>query len=70
MQPLGGEHMGLEEFVQRLQCSCSGADLVGQRRQAQRHAFPGIALGLPVQRLVLAELLEQHHCEQVRSLAA
>ena len=42
-------------------------DLIGQRRQADRHAFPGIAFGLPVQRLVLAELLEQDHRQQART---
>jgi hypothetical protein len=31
-----------------------------------RHAFLGIAFGLPVQWLVLAELLEQHHPQQAR----
>jgi hypothetical protein len=37
------------------------ADLVGQGRQAQRHALAGEALGLAVQWLVLAILLEQQH---------
>jgi hypothetical protein len=36
-----------------------GADLVGDGQKSERHAFPRIALGLAVQRLMLAELLEQ-----------
>ena len=40
--------------------------MIGQRRQRQIDALAGVALALPVQRLVLAELLEQHHGQQVR----
>ena len=45
----------------------AGADLVGQRRHAQR-SMPSrpIALALAVERLMLTELLEQHHGQQVR----
>ena len=50
--------------MQRLQRRRCGANLVGQGRQAQRYAFSGIALDLSVQRLVLAELLEQHHGQE------
>ena len=49
-----------------VQHRAAGADLVGQRRQAERHAFPGVALGLAVERLMLAELLEQDHRQQAR----
>lgn len=41
--------------------------MIGQRRQGQIDALASIALALPVQRLVLTELLEQHHGQQVRS---
>ncbi len=64
MQALGGEHMGLQPPEDRLQHRATGADLIGQRRQAQIHALAGVALGLPVQRLMLTELLEQDHGEQ------
>jgi hypothetical protein len=54
--------------------ACSGrsaaaqaAHLVGQRRQAQVDAFARVALALPVQRLMLAELLEQDHRQKARS---
>ena len=66
MQPLGGQNMGLDQRMQRLQRRRAGADLVGQRREAEIDAFAPIALALPVQRLMLAELLEQDHRQQVR----
>ena len=48
----------------RVQHAAAGADLIGQRRQAQRYAFTGVALGLPVQWLMLAELLKHDHRQQ------
>jgi hypothetical protein len=53
--------------MQRTQHRRARADLIGQRRQAQLDAFAGVAFALPVERLVLAELLEQHHGKQVRA---
>jgi hypothetical protein len=67
MQPLGTQHVGLEALEQRHQHRRAAADLVGQGRQADRHALLGVALGLPVERLMLAELLEQHHRQQAGS---
>src|SRR3981189_1151692 len=42
----------------------AGSHQVGQGREAERHAFLGIAFGLAVQRLMLPELLEQDHRQQ------
>jgi len=39
MKTFGGEHMGFEAAQQRLQRGTPGADLIGKRRQAQRHAL-------------------------------
>ena len=39
VQPLGRQHMGLDQSVQRLQDGRTGADLVGERRDAQVDAF-------------------------------
>ena len=64
MQSFGGKDMGLDPPDQRLQHRAAGADLVGQGGEAERHAFPGIAFGLAVQRLMLAELLEQDHRQE------
>jgi len=38
--------------------------MVGQGRQAEGYAFPGIAFGLAIERLMLAGLLEQDHRQQ------
>ncbi len=53
--------------VQRCQGRSTSADLVGQRRQADVHALAGIALGLPVEWLMLAKLLKQQLREELRS---
>ena len=66
MEPSRRHDVSLDQPEQRLQDPRAGAHLVGQRRQAEQHAFPGVALGLPVQRDVLAVFLEQHHGEQAR----
>ena len=57
--------MRLDQRVKRLQRRRTGADLVGQRRDGEFDAFAGIALALPVERLMLAELLEQDHGQKV-----
>ena len=65
MQPLGGQDMGPDQRMDRLQRHGAGADLVSQGGQADLDTFLGVALDLPVQRLMLAELLEQDHRKQV-----
>ena len=67
MQASGPKHMVCDKAMQRRQGRGTGTDLVGQRRQADVHALAGIALGLPVEWLVLSELLEQHLREELRS---
>ena len=59
--------MALDQSVQRTQRGGASADLIGERRQAEVDPFTGVALALPVQRLVLAELLEQDHRQQARA---
>jgi stage V sporulation protein SpoVS len=51
--------MRLDERVQRRERAGAGADLIRQRRDAEVDAFAGEAVALPVQRLMLAELVEQ-----------
>lgn len=65
MKPVRGHHMLLDQSMKRPQDGRARADLVGQGGQAEINPFPGIALALAVQRLMLAELLEQHHGKQV-----
>jgi hypothetical protein len=55
---VAGEDMGTDKLVERAQQHGAAAHLVGQRRQAQVDALARIALGLPVERLMLPELLE------------
>jgi hypothetical protein len=53
--------MRLDRGMQRGERDRAGADLVGQGRQAELDALVGVALALAIQRLVLAEFLEQDH---------
>ena len=70
MQPFGRQNMGLDQSMQRTQRGGARAHLIGQRRKAQVDAFAGVALALAVQRLMLAELLEQDHRQQAGSREA
>ena len=65
MQSLGTEDMGMDQIVDRLQRHSAGPDLVSQGGKDDLDTFLGVAFDLPVQGLVLAELLEQHHGQQV-----
>lgn len=67
MQPLGGQDMGLDQRMDWLQGRGTRADLIGKRRQAEIDPLSGMALALTVQRLMLGELLEQDHRQQVGS---
>jgi hypothetical protein len=64
VQSLSREDVALDPLDQRRQRRAAAADLIGQGRQAERHALTGIAIGLTVQGLVLPELLEQDHRQQ------
>ncbi len=66
MQPFGGKNMGADQIMDRLQGGRAGPDLVGQRGDAEIDTLPGVALGLAVQGLMLAELLEEDRGKQVR----
>ena len=64
VQALGGEHMRLDEGMQRRKRARAGADLVRQRRDAEVDALAGEAPALPVERLMLREFVEQDHGQQ------
>ena len=64
VQPAGGQHVMTDQGVKGSQSGCRGPDLVGQGRDVEGDTLAGIALALPVQRLVAAVLLEQHHRQQ------
>jgi hypothetical protein len=59
--------MPLEQCVQRLQRGRAEADLISERRDAQIDSFATIAFTLAIERLMLSELLEQNHRQQVRA---
>lgn len=67
VKAFAGHDMGLDQRVDRLQRYRTGPDLIGERGQTEIDAFPAIAVGLPVQRVVLPELLEQDRRQQVRA---
>lgn len=67
VEPLGRQDMGLDEGMDRLQHHGADPDLVGEGREAEVDALSGIALGLPVQRLVLPKLLEEDGRQEVGS---
>src|SRR5579872_4526057 len=67
VHPVTSEHMRSDEVIERPQERDTAADLVGQGRQAEINTLPPIALGLAIERLVLAKLLEQYHRQQARS---
>jgi hypothetical protein len=64
VQSFGREDVRFNTLEDRFEHRAAGPDLIGQGRQAQRHAFLGVAFGLAVERLMLPELLEQDHREQ------
>ena len=59
MQANGSQNMGTDQIMDRLQRRRASPYLIGQSGEAEIDAFPGVALGLAVQWLMLAELLEQ-----------
>ena len=59
MEAFGRQDVHLDPLVDPHKRECSGADLVGQRRYAERHAFAGEPVSLAVEGLMLAVLLEQ-----------
>ena len=62
-----GKDMGADQIVERAQQRGAAADLIGERREAEIDAFPPVPFRLPIERLVLSVLLEQHHCEKARA---
>ena len=66
MQALGRHDMGFDKAPERIERRADRPHRVGHGRQRDRHAFQGVALGLTVQRLMLAELLEHDHRQQAR----
>src|SRR5215831_10288929 len=66
MHALPSKHVSTDRLVERPQQDGAAAHLVGERRHAEIDALARVALGLPIERLMLAILLEQDHGEQAR----
>lgn len=58
VQAFGRHDMGLDPSQHRIERGAARPHDIGHRREADRHAFQSIAPGLPVQGLMLTELLE------------
>jgi hypothetical protein len=56
MQPLGRQHMGVNQGTEWGEVGGAGADPVGDGGDAELDALEGIGFALAVQRQVLAEL--------------
>ena len=67
VQALGGHDMGLDQAPKRIERRRDRANGVGHGGERDRRALERVALGLPVQRLVLTELLEHDHRQQARA---
>ena len=67
MQPLRRHDVRFNKAKKRVERLADRANRIGHGRQRYRHAFQGIPLGLPVQGLVLTELLKHDHRQQARS---
>ena len=59
--------MRLDEATKGVERCADGAHRVGHGRERDRRALERIAVGLPVEGLVLAKLLERNHREQART---
>jgi hypothetical protein len=66
VEPLSRQDVGFDEGMERSKRRRAGTDLVRQRRHAEVDTLAGEAIALPVQRLMLTELLKQDHRQQVR----
>jgi hypothetical protein len=67
MNALGGEDMRLDQLKQRLERRRAGADMIGHGRYRELDPLARILLALPVERLVIGILRNQHHRQQARA---
>jgi hypothetical protein len=67
MNALGSEDMRLDQLVERCQHGRAGADMIGHGRDRELDPLARIVLALPVERLMVGVLLNQHHRQQARS---
>jgi hypothetical protein len=63
---LAGEYVAADQLSERAQHGGTGADMIGQGRDVEVDALAGVALALPVQRLMFAVLGVEDHRQQAR----
>ena len=66
MNALGGEHVRLDQLVERHQRRRAGADMIGHGRDRQLDPLARILLALPIERLMIGVLVDQDHRQQAR----
>ena len=66
MDPLGGEHVSLDQFGERHQRGRAGADMIGHGRDRELDALARKLLALPVERLMIGVFVDQDHRQQAR----
>jgi hypothetical protein len=70
MNAFGSEHVRLDQLMERHQRRRTGADMIRHGRHRQLDPLARILLALPVERLMVGILLDQHHRQQARSREA
>jgi hypothetical protein len=63
----GRHDMGLDQAQQGIECPTDRSHCIRHGRQGDRHPFQSAALGLAVQRLMLAALLEHDHGQEAQA---
>jgi hypothetical protein len=66
MDALGGEHVHLDQLVERPQRRRTGADMIRHGRYRELDPLAGKFIALPVERLMVGIFLDQHHRQQAR----
>jgi hypothetical protein len=61
---LGGDDVPADQLIERGESGGAGTDPIRQGRHVEIDALAGIAVTLPVQRLVLAKLGVKDHCQK------
>jgi len=66
MDALGGEHVRLNQLVERQQVGRAGADVIGHGRHRQLDTLADKPIALPVERLMIGVFVEQDHRQEAR----
>jgi hypothetical protein len=67
MDPLGREHVRLDQLIEWHQRRRAGADMIGHGRHRELDALAGKLIALPVERLMIGVFVDQDHRQQARA---